>query len=153
MLEILKRMKKFRLDDIDKSSDFTSPPEGYFDRLPQVIQSRTAARSGTRNPGWTLVWRMVPVAAAMALIIWVTGVFKDQPGSTTEDLLAEVTAADIINYLEDSDLTPEEILEEVDVQALSDEIYQEDQIIDALEIEDQILLDWYGDEGIDRDWL
>lgn len=145
-------MKKFRIEDIDKRRVFTEPPEGYFDKLPGIIQSKTAhkERSSKSRVFFIRALKMVPVAALLILIALYSGVIslkEDNPGF--EELLSEVSSDDIIQYLEEIDISNEEILEEVDLTALSLEFEQiEDPLLETLDIEDEALLQLYDEYEI-----
>ena len=140
-------MKKIRLEDLDKRQVFNQPPEGYFDRLPGVIQAKTAHKAGSdgRQVFWIKVLKLIPVAAVLALIMVYSGLFSRQESTPGfEDLLSEVTTDDIILYLEDMEISNEEILEEVDLTAFSVEFEShEDPLIDNLDIEDESLIQLY----------
>lgn len=141
-------MKKYRLEDIKKQQVFTEPPEGYFDRLPGIIQAQTANKP-VRRPQlyWVRVLRLVPLAAVVVLIALYSGLLdKKESGPGLDELLSEVTTDEIIQYLEDLDLTNEEILEEVDLMALSSEFEDlQDRLIDNLNIEDETMIQLYDD--------
>jgi len=142
-------MKKFKLEDIDRKRVLVDPPEGYFDRLPGVIQAKTAHKS-SRSAGksvWIWTLRLVPAAAVLILIALYSGVLSFQTAEPDfEQMLAEVSAEEIIRYLEESDLSSEEILQEVDLNALSMEFEESDDVLmEALDIEDETLLELYED--------
>ena len=141
-------MKKYRLEDIKKQQVFTEPPEGYFDRLPGIIQAKTANKPVRRAQlYWVGVLRLVPLAAVVVLIALYSGLLnKKESGPGLDELLSEVTTDEIIQYLEDLDLTNEEILEEVDLMALSSEFEDlQDRLIDNLNIEDETMIQLYDD--------
>lgn len=100
-----------RLEDIPKKDIFEAP-EGYFDRLPSVIQSRVTTESSSR---WTLfaqpVWKYALSLAFLAAgLYW----FMLRPATKSpEQMLASVDTASLIAYLNESDMSTEEILESV----------------------------------------
>lgn len=140
-------MKKIRLEDLDKRQVFNKPPDGYFDRLPGIIQSKTAQK--TRTSSIPLVWRrslqLIPAAALVVFIAWYSGVITtSQPESGSEEFLSEVTSYDIIIYLEELDISSNEILDEVDLKALSLEFENpDDPLLDNLDIDDENLIELY----------
>ncbi len=141
-------MKKHRLEDITKHQVFTDPPEGYFHKLPGVIQEKIANESvRSTSTYWISALKLVPVAAAMVLIVLYSGILQPKesiPGF--EQVLSEVTSDDILQYLEGLELTNEEILAEIDFTALSLEFENiQDALIDNLDIEDETLLQLYED--------
>jgi hypothetical protein len=137
-------MKKFRLEDINKQQAFTEPPEGYFDRLPGIIQSKTTQKE--RGPITSILFiralKMVPVAALLVLIAIFTGIIPMKEAKPDfDEILSEVSSEDIIQYLEELDISNEEILEEADLAALSMEFEAvEDPLMEALDIEDETIL-------------
>lgn len=148
-------MKKYRLEDIKKQQVFTEPPEGYFARLPGIIQAKTANKPVRKAwLYWVRVLRLVPLAAVVVLIALYSGLLnKKESGPGLDELLSEVTTDEIIQYLEDMDLTSEEILEEVDLMALSLEFEGlQDRLIDNLNIEDETLIQLFDDFDV-RDSL
>lgn len=131
-----------KLDDIPKKPIF-NVPEGYFDQLPGKIEARiSAGRKQERS--FVFQYKLQYVIPAVALIA--VGFFwfiKPQPGTDAESILATVETEYLVAYLNDSDLTTEDVLEEVDfsssdVQDIEMEIYQ-------LQLDDEIF-----DEAIDE---
>ncbi|MBS1976998.1 MAG: hypothetical protein JST46_06480 [Bacteroidetes bacterium] len=99
-----------RLEDIPKKDIFEAP-EGYFDRLPSVIQSRVT----TESSRWTLfaqpVWKYALSLAFLAAgLYW----FMLRPATKSpEQMLASVDTASLIAYLNESDMSTEELMESV----------------------------------------
>ncbi|TDE16718.1 hypothetical protein [Dyadobacter psychrotolerans] len=107
---------RIRLDDIKKDMPFTVP-EGYFDKLPQIIQSRIPSEP-VRQPlvGWS--WqRSMALVSAMALIfvlVWVT--VPERQGSLGQEPLSGVSDASIVAYLEDQNINYYDLSEHKVVQ-------------------------------------
>ena len=122
-------MKK--LEDIPKKDVF-KVPEGYFENLPTIIQSRVAARNKEKVffPGFSLALRY----ALPVVVLGVIGYFWLGPKAeqkSAESILATIETEDLVAYLNETDLTTEELLESVqldasDVDELEGEIYGED---------------------------
>ncbi|OJV13331.1 MAG: hypothetical protein BGO21_15530 [Dyadobacter sp. 50-39] len=108
--------KRIRLDDLKRETPF-SVPEGYFDKLPQMIQSRIPAEP-VRKPLVSWSWqRSVGLAAASALIlvlVWVT--VPERQGSLGQEPLSGISNASIISYLEDQDISYYDLSEHKVVQ-------------------------------------
>ncbi|SDE26441.1 hypothetical protein SAMN04487996_104203 [Dyadobacter soli] len=108
--------KRIRLDDLKRETPF-SVPEGYFDKLPQMIQSRIPAEP-VRKPLVSWSWqRSVGLAAASALIlvlVWVT--VPERQGSLGQEPLSGISNASIVSYLEDQDLSYYDLSEHKVVQ-------------------------------------
>lgn len=113
-----------RLEDIPKKNIY-QVPEGYFDQLPQVIQTRVSQSKSTRlSVNWTFALRYaVPVIALLAL-----GVFWWQRDQTVEDQLENIDVQQLAYFLEDDDFAIEELTETVtwsvdDMDALEESVY------------------------------
>ena len=149
-------MKKFRLEDIDKRQVFTKPPDGYFEKLPGIIQAKTAnkAKTGAKTY-WLTALKLAPVAGLLVFIALYSGVFNSQDsGQGLEDVLSEVSTDDIIWYLEELDITNDEIFEEVDLKALSLEIDDmRNPLLESMEIEDEALIELYDDYNMQEGLL
>lgn len=112
-------MKK--LEDIPKKNIF-EVPDGYFDRLPGVIQSRIAENKPLREriSYFALSLRYVlPVILVIAASIFVYQNYYNTQPTDTESLLASVSSQDLVEYLDDDDVSIEEILEDVDVNEIN----------------------------------
>ncbi len=115
-------MNMKKLDDIPKK-EFFNVPDGYFDKLPSIIQARVAAPQTESKLTWKFAIRYaLPTVVLLAIgIIWFTQTHKVVDA---EQLLSSIQTEDLVSYLNESDMTTEELL--ADAQ-LSDE--------DASEIE------------------
>jgi hypothetical protein len=100
-------MKK--LEEIPKIDIFKAP-EGYFDKLPGIIQARV------QKPESAPVWRPVVRFALPALAV-VIAVFFFWPGinQTPEEVLASIDDNHLIAYLEENDLNTDELLDGVSI--------------------------------------
>lgn len=98
-------MKK--LEDIPKQNIF-NVPEGYFDQLPQVIQSRI---SKPKPEFWKLPVFRYSVSMATLIIIGFTW-WNLQKEVTIEDQLGKIETDQLIAYLDDADVTSEFLTEE-----------------------------------------
>jgi hypothetical protein len=103
-------MKK--LEDIPKKEVF-NVPDGYFDKLPGIIQARAAKPEKERRPVWGFTLRYaLPTVALLAVgIVWFIQTHKV---TDAEQLLSSIQAEDLVAYLNDSDITTEELLAEVE---------------------------------------
>jgi len=112
--------KRIRLDDLKKEVPFTVP-DGYFDKLPQIIQSKIPSEP-VRKPviGWS--WqRSLGLVSALALVlvlVWVT--VPERQGSLGQEPLSGVSNASIISYLEDQDISYYDLSEHKVVQKAFD---------------------------------
>lgn len=111
-----------KLEDIPKKDLFTAP-DGYFDKLPGIIQARVA------KPEPKSVWLPVlkfalPVVALVTVgIFW----FSNPTVKSVEAELASINTEQLIAYLDNNEV----VWEDVDV----DRNWSED---DLLELENQV---------------
>lgn len=119
-------MKK--LEDIPKNQ-FFEVPEGYFEKLPGIIQSRVTQHQEKRAwwPAYTygLRYALPAVTLLVAIIFWF-----NRPGTeaNAENILASIQTEDLITYLNEGDLTTDELLEDVelsseDVSSIEESVY------------------------------
>ncbi|NIJ53502.1 hypothetical protein [Dyadobacter arcticus] len=112
--------ERIRLDDLKREVPF-SVPEGYFDQLPQIIQSRIPLEP-VRRPVISWSWqRVTGLVAAMALIlmlVWVT--VPERQGSLGQEPLSGVSNASIIDYLEEENISYYDLSEHKVVQKAFD---------------------------------
>lgn len=117
-----------KLEDIPKKVIF-EVPEGYFDRLPGVVQSRIS----THRPAARLAWApslryAIPILVLLGVgIFWYQGTFQSAPLSIEEELGA-IQPDQLAVYLDDRDLTTEDLVETVtwspqDLNDLENSVY------------------------------
>lgn len=141
---------RIRLDDLAKKPPF-SVPEGYFDELPQIIQSKIVSAPVTRKPIWS--WqRAVALASAMSvilLLVWTT--LPELQGTLGAEPLAGVSEDAILVYLEDQNISYYDLSEHNVIQKAfeteSTVLNYLDEVDDNL-IRQQILESNYGSELI-----
>jgi len=121
-------MKK--LDDIPKKNVF-DVPDGYFEKLPGVIQSRVAKpeRLASWNP-----WLITRVAVPVLLLVGAGIFWFSQPQRITgyadiEYELGQIDQEQLSLFLDDNELQAEELMETVtwsedDLRALEDQVYE-----------------------------
>lgn len=119
-------MKK--LEDIPKKNIF-EVPDGYFEKLPGVVQSRVAAQAKGKATQWVFALRYaIPILIFAGIgIFW----FNNIPAYQYNELEAELEALQpdqLSIYLNDTDLSTEELVETVtwsndDLQELEENVY------------------------------
>lgn len=119
-------MKK--LEDIPKKQVFEAP-EGYFETLPGIIQARVAKK----ETAW--VFGSLPPALKYALPVLIVAIgawwfLNSNTTETPEQMLASIESVDIEAYLDDSDMTTEELLENIDLNQVQ---------VDSLEFENPMM--------------
>lgn len=101
-------MKKIDLDHIEKQLPFKSP-DGYFDQLENKIQAEISARRSKQNPSIYWKWSLVPAVAMLIFISFY--LIENSENQSADQLIAELSTNDIINYLETSELSEYELTE------------------------------------------
>lgn len=108
---------RIRLDDLKRQVPF-EVPEGYFDKLPAIIQARIPA-TPERQPWVSWSWeRSLALAGAMSLIsalIWFT--YPQQQGPLGSERLSQVSDEAILEYLADQNISYYDLSENTAVQA------------------------------------
>lgn len=103
-------MKK--LEDIPRKDVFETP-EGYFDRLPSLIQARVAA--GRKESPWSIYlgyslrYALPLMAIGFAIIFYL----RTPATGSAEEFLATVDSANLVAYLEEGDLNTDDLINEV----------------------------------------
>ena len=106
-------MKK--LEDIPKKTIF-EVPEGYFDQLPGVIQSRIAEKHPVHEQvsyfAFSLRYALPAIVLIAASIFVYQNYYNAQP-TDVESMLATVNSQDLVDYLDEDEVSIEDILEDV----------------------------------------
>ncbi|MDZ7645881.1 MAG: hypothetical protein U5K54_01170 [Cytophagales bacterium] len=99
-------MKK--LEDISKNNIF-EVPDGYFEKLPGIIQSRVA-----KYRTYTLVCTSLKFAFPMVAVL-AFGIFwySSQSQNTIEEQLAAIQTEQLVAYLDDATLNFDDLTESV----------------------------------------
>ena len=100
-------MKK--LEDISKENIF-KVPDGYFEKLPGVIQARVAKPEPKVWFSTAFKFALPVVAIAIVVAVWFTS-----GGGSLENQLNEIQTEQLIVFLEESDLSPDLINDEIDL--------------------------------------
>lgn len=113
------------LDNIPKKEFFTTP-EGYFDQLPAKIQSRISGAE--KSKGGDLVLRYSVRFALPLMVVMAVVIFYNSGDSDVETILASIETEELIQYLQESDMTTEDVLDNVefsseDLEAIENEVY------------------------------
>jgi hypothetical protein len=107
---------RIRLDNLKKEVPYTVPDD-YFEKLPQIIQSKIVSKPvGRPVIGWS--WqRSLGLVSAMSLIlvlIWVT--VPERQGALGQEPLSDISDASILNYLEDQNISYYDLSEQRVIQ-------------------------------------
>ncbi|MBT1701667.1 hypothetical protein [Chryseosolibacter indicus] len=119
-------MKK--LEDIPKKQIF-AVPEGYFEKLPSKIQDKIISPR-VNHVSFFWRWRLqyaVPLLAIATLIIFL---LKPSPATISpEEMLASVSTEELISYLDETELSSDEIFaiiefSDTDAEEIENEAFQ-----------------------------
>ncbi len=134
-------MKK--LEDIPKKTIF-EVPEGYFDKLPGVIQSRIAEKSPVREQAsyFALSLRYaLPAIVLIAASVFVYQTYYNNQPSDVESILASVDSQDLVDYLDEDEVSIEDILEDVNAAEINPDELNTMELdfsdVDLLELSDE----------------
>ncbi len=107
--------KPFKLESIPKK-DMFSVPDGYFDKLPTLIQTK-AIESTNKKPFFATA-SVLRLAIPSLLILIVAGYFgykfQHNPArldAKIELMLADISTEEMVSYLDETDLSSEDLLE------------------------------------------
>jgi hypothetical protein len=136
-------MKK--LEDIPKKQVF-DVPDGYFDKLTSTIQARVAEKESRRATAFLSLPGVVRYALP-ALVLAAIGIFWFQNNTSQKDpesILASVSTEDLVAYLNDSEISTDELMNAAgfdadDLDDIESEVYK-------LHFEDLDLEDMHLDE-------
>ena len=140
-----------KLDDIKKKNVYTVP-DRYFEQLPGRIQQRVSKKKSGffYSFNWKLTAQIASPVLAVLLLIFYFGIGTQTSALSAEELLAEVATEDVIAYLETTDLSADEIIEELDLSMVDLDFTEDRPIIEDLEMNEQdldLLFDEYGIES------
>lgn len=137
-----------KLEDIKKKNIYTVPDK-YFDQLPTRIQSRV----NEKNPvlrlslDWRMVFKVAVPALTVVFFVFYFSIGNQNSAQSADELLAELETEDIIAYLQTTDITTDEIIEELDLSDIELDFYEEGPIMQDMDMNDaeiDALLEEYG---------
>lgn len=187
--------KKFNIDQMKKDSVFKTPP-GYFDKLPNMIESRIAQLEDEEeivlNPeifkrelpftvpdGYfndlpmtvsaqinnaqperkvalvrpQLAWS-VPALMIMLFVGYILFFNQSPTALSADDLLAQASTEELIDYLEISEMTTEELLEGINLNEIASELGEQDpELLNEIELSDEDLDNLYNEYDLSGDIL
>ncbi|WP_258105117.1 hypothetical protein [Marinoscillum sp. MHG1-6] len=126
-----------KLDDIDNKHPFRVP-DGYFDKLSADIRERVSVKdSGIKVLIKQMHWAYaIPTMILMLAIgIWM---FNTESQPPTELLLAEVSDDAILEYLESTDLSLEEL---ASIAESPEQLFENSDYLQGIDLEEENLDD------------
>ena len=127
-----------KLEDLPKKEIF-DVPEGYFEKLPGTIQTRIAERQQQTTTRPVLRYAF-QYALPLVVIITIGLIWFEKSSSNpsaTESLLADIQTEDLITYLDDTDMTTDELLEHASLDAA--DVEEIEQAVYGLDLDDETL--------------
>ncbi|NOT76477.1 MAG: hypothetical protein HOP08_16235 [Cyclobacteriaceae bacterium] len=128
-----------KLEDIPKK-DLFEAPEGYFDRLPGIIQTRVA--ESEKQSAWLPYFTTSLKYALPVLVIGIGAIFYwQQPeAQSAETLLTSIDTTQLVAYLDESDVSLDDLLESVPLDQIEADAIDQNPInkiiIDEEDLED-----------------
>lgn len=138
--------KRINLDSLEKKQVF-EVSSGYFDDLPSRIQNRVIATEHRSSPGFILSRSLkfaLPVIALIIMSIYF-GIRFENSRLDVQALIDEVSTEQLVAYLNDSDLSTDEILALIDIDELDIDGMMDEEIGLLNEIELESVLEDYQD--------
>ena len=121
-------------EDINKKNPF-KVPDHYFEKFPVRLQDRI--RNESKKGGGKLIslplFARVAVAAGLLILITFFLFLLKDGNPSVDQLLAEVPTENLIAYLEESDISIDEMIETIDVGLIT----SEDDLLDPTLIPDE----------------
>ena len=135
--------KSIKLDDIPKK-ELYSVSDSYFDKLPTRIQERAiqSTKSNSLGTALTLSLRFALPAVALVFMLFYFGVRWNNDDIDVQAMLDDIPTEDLISYIQESDITTDELLSLIDIEELDidgmvqDEIqlFNDDELDDLIEV-------------------
>jgi hypothetical protein len=127
-----------KLEDLPKKEIF-DVPEGYFEKLPGTIQARIAEdKQRESRPALRYAFQYaLPLVILVTIgLVWFENTSSPNQ-SPAELLLAEIQTEDLVTYLDDTDMTTDELLENAALDATDAE--EIEQAVYSLDLDDETL--------------
>ena len=143
-----------KLEDIHKENFFKAP-DGYFDSLPGRIQDRIRETGPHPSPA-SLIFnpRYLAPVAATAMILLLAILVVTEKKLTPEEIIARVPTESLITYLASSEISTEELFENINPSIIADDFFtEEDIVIDSLNISKDDIEEMLNELGIDGEYL
>jgi len=142
-----------KLDQIPKKNPFNAP-EGYFDKLPGIVQSGIEAERPVRHS--QVYFRFAVRYALPVVVLLVAGIFwfrvENSEQSSFETELATIDAQDLELYLESMDMNADELINPIAIGWSQEELEElENSIYASYDLQDtdlNELLDVYEVEPV-----
>ena len=148
-----KNKGKFNKPEEMERRNIFKVPEGYFEDLPAIIQSRV-----TRKKAWwetpVLIGTLkYAVPALLILVIAFFTIRRPVEVKSPDALIAEVSTEDLIEFLEGSEITAEEILNSLNLPEMEFDLRPEGSGILELELDSGDLQEFYEEYELLNEYI
>ncbi|WP_428658032.1 hypothetical protein [Runella sp.] len=143
-------MKRIKLEDLENKLPYREP-EGYFEKLPSVVQSRIYERVSEKENSFSVSWSwkrtalLGAAASVVGILLWLT--YPQRQHSLGEETLSQVTDDEIITYLKDNHITQQEMTEQPQVK---ESYTDEDVLLQQLNVNDEDLRKAIQEEDLEE---
>lgn len=144
--------KFIKPEEMEKRNIF-KVPDRYFENLPMAIQARLARKKRWWETPVFIGTLKYAIPAFLILIIAFFAIRKPAVIESPDSLIAEVSTQDLIYFLEDSDITVEEILSNLNLQEIEFELRPEDSGILELELDSGDLQEFYEEYELLNEYI
>jgi hypothetical protein len=127
--------KKFTLQDIDKKQVF-QVPDAYFEQLPSAIGDKITS-AGQRRNVYLGNWLKYSISLATVCLLLALGYFWFSPGSSNGQIMADVSNQEIVEYLQQTDVSTYDLMEAASVANVS----MQDSLPGGTTIDTELILD------------
>lgn len=143
-------MKRIKLEDLENKLPYREP-EGYFEKLPSVVQSRIYERVSEKENSFSVSWSwkrtalLGAAASVVGILLWVT--YPQRQHSLGEETLSQVSDDEIITYLKDNHITQQEMTEQPQIK---ESYTDEDVLLQQLNVNDEDLRKAIQEEDLEE---
>ena len=145
-----------KLENIKKKNIYTVP-DNYFEQLPMRIQVRVNEKKPVLglSLSWGLALKVAFPAIAVVLIVFYFGIYSNNSQLSPDEILAQVSTEDLIAYIQTTDITTDEIIEEIDLTGIEFEFSEaeQDPIMQDMELNQENIDALINEFGIDDELL
>ena len=143
-----------KLEDIKKKNIYTVPDK-YFDQLPTRIQARVNEKKPVfkLSFNWNITLKVAVPAFAVVLLLFYFGINENYNNQSASEILAQVSTEDLVAYLETTDITTDEIIEEIDFSNIDIDFYDDQILIRDLEMDEESIDILYDEFGLESEIL
>jgi hypothetical protein len=144
-----------KLEDIHKDNIF-KVPDNYFEDFSDRLHKRIAEKETVRTTPVIRMRTLINIAAAAVILIFaIYGISHLSTRSSSVDrILSDISSEELINYLVDSDMSTDELLESLDISIIASiDDPLTDELISSDPIDEEIIDDLIDEYEIEMEYL